>query len=275
MSKTFERRMAVAGFEFREASDELTLTGYASVYDAPYSMGWYTETVKPGAFKRSLGTKPDVTLLVNHAGLPLARTTSGTLTLDGEDSHGLGVRASLDPSDPDVQAIAPKMRRGDLGDMSFSFAVMGADGDEWSRDMKQRTMHNLELNDGDVAVVTRGASRVTSSSIRSDEEPNLRDLSSALRTLESRSASNDDVANFLTRALPYFRGVENIGDLRAAAPVEPDGDEPCCGCCEGDCCDCTDPECDGTCCDACDAPARAAVALATQERRQRSVRLAR
>ena len=212
MSKTFERRMAVAGFEFREASDELTLTGYASVYNAPYSMGWYTETVKPGAFKRSLGTKPDVTLLVNHAGLPLARTVSGTLTIDGEDSHGLGVRASLDPSDPDVQKIVPKMRRGDLrGDMSFSFGVMGDDGDEWSRDMKQRTMRNLELNNGDVSVVTRGANPATSSSIRSDGQ-GIDAIASALRALETRAAGTEDIASVLTRALAYFSAVDLIVD---------------------------------------------------------------
>lgn len=266
MSKTFERRMAVTGFEFREASDELTLTGYASVYDAPYSMGWYTETVKPGAFKRSLGTKPDVTLLVNHAGLPLARTVSGTLTLDGEDSHGLGVRASLDPSDPDVQVIAPKMRRGDLGDMSFSFGIMGEDGDEWSRDMSQRTMRNLELNSGDVSVVTRGANPATSSAIRSDG-PSVEAIASAIRTLETRGASADDMADLLDRARVYFRAAP------VAAVVELDGDEPCCGCCEGDCCDCTDPDCDGTCCDACPgSPARAAI-LSALELRQRALRL--
>ena len=229
MSKTFEHRMAVTGFEFREASDSLTLTGYASVYDAPYSMGWYTETVKPGAFKRSLGTKPDVTLLVNHAGLPLARTTSGTLTLDGEDSHGLRVQATLDPSDPDVQAIAPKMRRHDLSDMSFTFGLM-TDGDEWSHDMRQRTMRNLELNTGDVSVVTRGANPATSSSIRSDE-PAIEAIASALRTLETRSASTEDIASVLTRALAYFTAVDLIvdeaqEDLAEALNIPNPDDEP-------------------------------------------------
>src|SRR5690349_10489831 len=101
-----ERRMAVSDLEVRESSDILTLTGYASTFNQPYDMGWYTETVDPKAFQRTLGRKPDVRLLVNHDGLPLARTTSGTLTLDA-DSRGLLVSASLDRSDPDVERLAP------------------------------------------------------------------------------------------------------------------------------------------------------------------------
>src|ERR1035437_9561901 len=105
--------MAVTGLEVREGSDALTLTGYASTFEQPYDMGWYAETVNSGAFKRTLGQSPDVRLLINHAGLPLARTASGTLTLD-TDSRGLHVSATLDPSDPDVASLVPKMKRGDL-----------------------------------------------------------------------------------------------------------------------------------------------------------------
>jgi HK97 family phage prohead protease len=54
-----------------------------------------------------------VRLLLNHDGLPLARTTSGTLKLR-EDKRGLHFEADLDPNDPDVQRIAPKVQRGDL-----------------------------------------------------------------------------------------------------------------------------------------------------------------
>ena len=209
MSKPIERRMAVAGLEVREASDSLTLTGYASTFNQPYDMGWFQETVDANAFKRTLGQKPDVRFLINHGGLPLARTASGTLTLD-TDSRGLMVSASLDPSDPDVAALAPKMRRGDLNQMSFSFRVLG-DGDEWSKDMALRTLNDLDINDGDVSVVTYPANPGTSAAIRGDG-PGFDAIASAMRALESRDASTEDIASVLTRALAYFTAVDLIVD---------------------------------------------------------------
>lgn len=262
--KTFERRMAVAGLEVREASDSVTLTGYASTFDQPYDMGWYTETVDGDAFKRTLTRTPDVRLLINHTGLPLARTTSGTLTLD-TDKRGLMVSAELDPTDPDVASLVPKMRRGDLSQMSFAFR---ANEDEWSKDMSQRTLRELDLNDGDVSVVTYPANPNASVAIRSDG-PAVDAMSSALRTLETRGATALDMADLLDRARAYFRALP----VAAAVVVEPDGDEVC-GTCEGDCCDCTDPDCDGTCCDACnDSPAGRAAALAALEHRTRLLSL--
>lgn len=205
--KTFERRMAVAGLEVRDESDGPTLSGYASTFNEPYSMGWYTETVKPGAFKRTLGQTPDVRLLINHAGLPLARTTSGTLVLE-EDQRGLRVSAQLDPTDPDVQSLIPKMKRGDLNQMSFGFSTIE---DSWSQDMSQRSMIALDLNDGDASVVTYPANRTATASLRS-EGPNAEAVIAALRCLEVRSATQEDIASVLTRALGYFTAVDLIVD---------------------------------------------------------------
>lgn len=210
MAKSIERRMAVAPVELRESSDGVTLVGYASTFNQPYDMGWYRETVHPDAFKRSLGQRPDVRLLVNHGGLPLARTTSGTLTLD-TDASGLRVSAQLDPSDPDVAGLLPKMRRGDLNQMSFGFRLMGDEGDEWSKDMTQRTLRSLDINDGDVSVVTYPANPNAKVGVRSDG-PALDAVASALRFLETRDASTEDIASVLTRALGYFTAIDNIVD---------------------------------------------------------------
>jgi len=208
MSRTFERRMAVSDLEFRESADTLTLTGYASTFGQPYDMGWYTETVDVDAFKRTLGTKPDVRLLINHEGLPLARTTSGTLTLD-TDKHGLIVLAELDVSDPDVAALAPKMKRGDLNQMSFAFRTTE---DIWENDMTKRTLLALDLNDGDVSVVTYPANPNATVAIRSAGVPAIDAIASALRALETRDASTEDIASVLTRALAYFSAVDLIVD---------------------------------------------------------------
>lgn len=199
---TVERRMAATVLEFRDDdADGITLAGYASTFDDPYDMGWYTETVDAGAFKRTLGRKPDVRLLVNHADLPLARTASGTLTLD-TDKRGLRVSAQLDPSDPDVARLVPKMRRGDLNQMSFAFRV---DSDVWEDDMSKRTLRELDLNNGDVSVVSFPANPNTSAGLRADGVT-VEPITSALAALESRGASDAQVVAVLTRALAHFRG---------------------------------------------------------------------
>jgi HK97 family phage prohead protease len=203
-----ERRMAATVLEVRDDdADGITLTGYASTFDDPYDMGWYTETVESGAFKRTLGRKPDVRLLLNHGGLPLARTTSSTLTLD-TDSKGLRVEANLDPTDPDVAGMVPKMKRGDLNQMSFAFRV---DSDLWEDDFSKRTLRELDLNNGDVSVVTYPANPHAVAGLRS-AGPAIEAITSALRTLEERAASEEDVVSVLTRALGYFSAIDTIVD---------------------------------------------------------------
>src|SRR5690242_20392880 len=110
------RMVSTGGLEWRSDSTGVTLEWHASTFNQPYSMGWYTETVARGAFTKTLAGKPDVRLLINHEGLPLARSASGTLDLAQDDS-GLYMRSVLDASDPDVQRIIPKMQRGDLNEM--------------------------------------------------------------------------------------------------------------------------------------------------------------
>lgn len=193
---TIERRMAVTDLHFRDTSTGVALTGYASTFNQPYSMGWYTETVDPKAFQRTLGRKPDVRLLINHDGLPLARTTSGTLELKA-DTKGLLVEAELDGSDPDVQRLAPKMARGDINQMSFGFRTIS---DVWEDDMSKRTLRELDLNDGDVSVVTYPANPSTSAALRSGQT-SLEGLTSALAALEVRGASPAQVVAVLERAL--------------------------------------------------------------------------
>ena len=208
-----ERRLAATVLEVRDDdADGITLTGYASTFDQPYDMGWYTETVATGAFKRTLGRKPDVRLLVNHGDLPLARTTSGTLTLD-TDSKGLRVQAQLDPSDPDVARLVPKMKREDLNQMSFAFRV---DSDLWEDDFSKRTLRELDLNNGDVSVVTYPANPNAVAALRDGQSMPIESITSALHELERRDATQEDVVSVLTRALGYFTAIDNIVDAAQA-----------------------------------------------------------
>jgi HK97 family phage prohead protease len=71
--------------------------------------------------------------------------------------------ANLAADDPDAQKLLPKLRRGDLTDMSFSFR---ATDDEWSRDRSRRTVRAADIDKGDVSIVVHGANPATSLSLR-------------------------------------------------------------------------------------------------------------
>lgn len=167
------RQRAFNGAEIRSLDDgtggeNLRFTGYASVTESPYEMrdflGDYTEVVRQGAFARTLANNPDVPFKVNHAGLTLARTKSGTLRL-AEDSTGLHVEADLDPRSPDVQSLRSAMERGDIDEMSFGFRI---DSAQWSPDFSQLDITDVDLNKGDVSAVNYGANPATAgASLRS------------------------------------------------------------------------------------------------------------
>tara|TARA_B100001094_G_C18184186_1_gene802747 strand:+ start:66 stop:1799 length:1734 start_codon:yes stop_codon:yes gene_type:complete len=171
--QTENRSFTFAAVEERNDNDKNTLlfTGYASVFDKPYgvrdSKGLYNETIKPGAFKKTLQEQDDVRFLVNHDGIPLARTSSGTLKLE-EDDYGLFVRAELDPTNPTVAEVASAMKRGDLNEMSFAFAAI--------KDNFDNQGENREVNEArlfDVSVVTYPANPWAGAKLRGVELENL------------------------------------------------------------------------------------------------------
>lgn len=168
-SKMSERENRIASsFEVRadENGQEVTVEGYAAVFNQDTTIGGkWTERIAPGAFTDALG-RDDVVFLVNHEGLPLARTRSGTLELS-QDDHGLKIRASLNIADPDVRAIVPKMQRGDLDKMSFAFMPTRQSWDD-EDEMPRRTIQEAALYD--VSIVTTPAYEGTEIGLRSLEQ---------------------------------------------------------------------------------------------------------
>ena len=163
------RAVSVSDFEVRKVGDSLSLDGYASVFDHPYDVyggpagGGWTEIVARAAFDATLREKPDLHLLINHEGMPLARTKSGTLQLS-TDRKGLRVKApDLDRRDPDVQRLEVKMERGDMDEMSFAFRVKK---DAFDEEKSERTLQEVSLHKGDVSVVNFGANPATSANLR-------------------------------------------------------------------------------------------------------------
>lgn len=161
--------------EIREAEGgEILVSGYAAVFGEETNIGgFFTEVIERGAFKKAI-KRDDVVFLINHQGLPLARTRSGTLKLK-EDDRGLYMEAMLDQSDPDVRSIVPKMKRGDLDKMSFAFIALRQSWDE-SKKIPQRMIQEAQLFD--VSIVTTPAYDGTEIGLRSLENHRKENLKS-------------------------------------------------------------------------------------------------
>jgi len=151
--------------EIRQEDDgPIRVAGYAAVFGQETNIGgFFTEVIEAGAFTSALERNDDVVFLVNHDGLPLARTRSGTLRLS-QDERGLYIETELDIDDPDVRAIVPKMKRGDLDKMSFAFVPTRQTWDD-SGDMPKRMIQDLQLYD--VSIVTTPAYDGTEIGLRS------------------------------------------------------------------------------------------------------------
>lgn len=149
-----------------------TFDGMASVTGVGYDMwdwaGPYTEVVMPGAFAVTLArTDLDVPLVVQHDPIRrMARTTNGTLDLlevVDDEVTGLVTTARLDPADPDVAYVVPKIRSGLVDEMSFRFFIVAG---QWSPDWTEYHITEVDLHRGDVSVVGYGANPATSAGLR-------------------------------------------------------------------------------------------------------------
>jgi hypothetical protein len=156
-----------------DTSSMLDFIGHASVTETPYDMydwyGPYTEVVSAGAFDVTLAQSDlDVPLVLGHDQMRrIARTTNDTLRLSMDD-EGLLVEADLDPTDLDVQYIAPKLRSGLIDEMSFAFRITRG---VWSPDYTEYRIDEVEIHRGDVAIVGYGANPYTDSGLRADPKP--------------------------------------------------------------------------------------------------------
>jgi len=143
MRRIERRTVSDAELETRSGDDgQIHLRGYAAVFDSE-SRG---EVVTSTAFTRTLTHDHDVRLLVNHDGVPLARTRSGTLSLS-TDERGLIAEATLDAANPTVAELHSAMSRGDIDQMSFAFRAVDEQVVDGIRELRE-----VEL--WDVSVVT-------------------------------------------------------------------------------------------------------------------------
>jgi hypothetical protein len=110
----------------RAASNGPTVGGYAALFNEVTDLGQVYERIEPGAFDGA--DMSDVRLLYNHEGVPLARSSAGTLAVM-IDPKGLKYVAAL--SDTELaRQIADSARRGDITQSSFAFTITRQRWDE-------------------------------------------------------------------------------------------------------------------------------------------------
>jgi HK97 family phage prohead protease len=227
MTTTASPRIAMlerSGREFRcfttrlEARDinglEFKVSGWASVVEQPYDMGAYTEVISRGAFTKTLQGRPDVQLLTNHEGLPMARTTvppgqDGHLELS-EDGRGLRFDAQLDRDDPDAQTLMRKIGAWLMDQASFAFRVIRQN---WNASHTERTIQEVSLDRGDVSVVNFGASPTTSVDARSSRNGRAEVAARDRRLRLANEAGRGNLSLYQARArATALRGRGHLSD---------------------------------------------------------------
>ena len=145
--------------EVRAADGERRISGYAATFNDVTDLGYFREQIATGAFDGR--TDDDVRLLINHTGVPLARTTNGTLRLSVDDD-GLRYEAELADTQ-EGRDLYTLIQRGDISQSSFAFSI---EDEAWDNKANLRTV----LKVGrlyDVSPVTYPAYATTTVSARS------------------------------------------------------------------------------------------------------------
>ena len=208
-----ETRNFETDFEIREEGDGMTFAGYAAKFNSwSEDLGGFREQIEPGAFRRSLRSRNNVLLLVNHdSGRVLASTRAGTMRLT-EDEIGLRVEASL-PNTTDGRDMAELLKRGDLSKMSFGFSVQK---DTWNQDMTERTLKSVRLFE--TSIVAMPAYSQTEAMVRSLDKAAARaqvdadELADAVLKLEEGADLTEQEAEL----------VKTVVDSLAPTPAEPE-----------------------------------------------------
>jgi HK97 family phage prohead protease len=212
MTPKVERRIKTdVDFEIRlepDTKDGMRFTGYAAVFDSDSEPLPFTERIVPGAFKRSLKSRNEIKMFVNHnMDMVLASTRAKTLRLT-EDSKGLLAEAEL-PDTTYGRDLSVLMKRGDVHAMSFGFSVPKK-GDRWSDDGTTRELLDIRLHE--VSIVTGfPAYEATTASVRTLEilasrtntDPDK--LADALVRLESGETLSADNADLITEVVSKLR----------------------------------------------------------------------
>lgn len=140
-----------------------TLFGYAARFGDPTPIGGWTETIQPGAFKRSLAGPAAASIRAvyehNDAAL-LGRVGAGTLRLSEDD---VGLAFELDLPDTTLgRDLSALVKRGDVAGCSFGFVPVKED---WQGEV--RSLQDVDLHE--ITITANPAYQSTSVSVRSNK----------------------------------------------------------------------------------------------------------
>ena len=210
------RRVVIQDFECREADNGgMNFRGYAAVFNSDSEPLPFIERIAPGAFDRTLKSKNNVKMYLNHdSTLVLASTRAKTmrLTVDGK---GLLADADL-PNTTYARDLSELIKRGDVDSMSFGFSVPRG-GDTWNDEGTRRELREVRLHE--VSVVTGfPAYKATSASLRSIDAlaeatgMDANKLAEALTMLENGKELTDDYASMLAETISKLRVAPVMSD---------------------------------------------------------------
>lgn len=149
----------------QRADAQEVIVGYAAVYNADsVDLGYFTEVIRPGAFKRAIDQSQDVRALLDHqTGKIVGRTKAGNLSLS-EDQTGL--RVELTPIDTeDGRTAIEWVRSGVVDGFSFGFQTVS---DNWGTKNGRPYRELLDVNLFEVSLVAFPAYPSTSAGLRSE-----------------------------------------------------------------------------------------------------------
>ena len=131
-----------------EATDGLTLEGYAAVFDDPAMIdsweGTFRERIMPGAFTKTISERSPV-LMFDHGQHPMVGSIPiGTITALREDSHGLYVKAKLNDNWL-VEPVRDAIRGGSIDGMSIRMSVIKDDWSVGQDHVASRTINEVAL----------------------------------------------------------------------------------------------------------------------------------
>lgn len=163
-SKFAPERRTFDGDELRVVTDKgaPVIEGYAAVFDSEsVPMMGFVETIKRGAFKKTL-QEADIRGLYNHdPNFVLGRNKAGTLELQ-EDRKGLLYR--LNPPNTEwANGLIESIKRRDISGSSFGFNTVK---DEWDHDADPVERSLVEVRLFDVGPVTFPAYESSESHVR-------------------------------------------------------------------------------------------------------------
>jgi HK97 family phage prohead protease len=194
--------------EIRSTRSGMRFDGYAAIFDEPsLPMGpagrQFVETIRPGAFTRSLQTDRDIRMFLNHdPGKLLATRKAGTLEL-AEDRRGLHVGADL----PDTTAgrdLAALLERRDVDSMSFTFKKVR---DAWEN-AETRSLEEVKLFE--VSPMTEWAAYPqTTASARSLRQTATRLITEGVKRAYSQSAQDAAQGASILSSLLYLLSAES------------------------------------------------------------------